>query len=71
MSIDAEKVRALIEEYRGREQERERLLDEYRDEIGDVREEDYPRYDEARHSNALDAEIELDSLLSVLEKLIA
>ncbi|MEU5446914.1 hypothetical protein [Streptomyces californicus] len=64
-----EGIRALIDEYRALETERSGHLDRFRNEDGDVRAADLPRYDEARFDNALFAEENLSNLLSALEEL--
>ncbi|MFJ7414669.1 hypothetical protein ACIQWZ_28295 [Streptomyces sp. NPDC098077] len=64
-----EGLRALIDEYRTLETERSEHLDKFRNEDGDVRAADLPRYDEARFDNALFAEENLSNLLSALEEL--
>lgn len=65
-----QKIRELITKYREAETRRDGRLDQYRTEDGDdIRQDSYRQYDEARFDGALDAEGDLDSLLSELEAL--
>lgn len=60
----------LVAQYRDNEARRDGRLDVYRDEDGDVETHNYPRYDEMRFDNAVDAQDDLNRLLDALDKLL-
>ncbi|WP_432078700.1 hypothetical protein [Streptomyces sp. YPW6] len=62
-----EQIRSLISEYRDLEAERSEYIKQFFNEDGEAREENYPRYDEARIDNALAAEDELGALEELIQ----
>lgn len=69
--ISRDEVSRILCLHRDRELERDRALDEFRDEDGNVIESRYAEYDEVRIDIALMASEDLSLLLDELEELVA